>query len=778
MVTSADLQDSDGLIDMSRFPYRSYSLGIEWVAQQAALARRLGAKTSSVTSEVHGNWQSLGEYHSAPEASDLRGKMAAVKTGGQDEYEAFFTGADHMDAWVEEVSACKLRLGNVEREAESLRRSVAMRGESWVVTRLAAAQDLQARQLVEYHEELLALARTVMGQLQAADEELARKLHGQGQGSGAGGFRLFGDAGLGFPSRPGSQGFVPTEKWLRTASPEAVLAWWDGLPSWQRELMKDAIDESDLPPVVRRRLVTDALVGAGAMDAEASDAQALVLATELFGGPKVMPAAVASAGGAAVVGAMSTIGASAYDDRDDEVYGAAALAALVAVRAGVVGASRVWDRKGSAGQAKAEKFARDMMVGVNARRDGAPVGFLFAGGEQELMGRELTVAVADELDYWERGTGVVPSQRGIAYLADQPGAGGAGEKLWWDESTVVLSTLAEYPDAALDWLTAEGADPITGMVLGDERVAHYFSEVGMDRQGRVEVVADLWSGAQYADGSLLGSGRNAETQIAVADLSTLVFEQLAANEGLVPERITPQGAERLAEAMMQQLPQFAVNGVIGGPSGNYHADVMLVGGDERVPVVNATQRELARALGPVLAHESGMEVANRAVEDFNERVRASFGNTSELESADNADLLFQVDGALEGARLVAVSEEALRVDQRVEGAVDLGTSTLAAGAKKVAPEVVVNWSMDKINEIADAHLATQVEEVQQSERARLAGMADQLASKSAVAYDAYIGAHGQQSLSVTAFAERKNTEFSNAYGAWINRAEQEGESGT
>jgi hypothetical protein len=81
-------------------------------------------------------------------------------------------------------------------------------------------------------------------------------------------------------------------------------------------------------------------------------------------------------------------------------------------------------------------------------------------------------------------------------------------------------------------------------------------------------------------------------------------------------------------------------------------------------------------------------------------------------------------------------------------------------------------------EIADAHLATQVEEVQQVERARLASMADDLSGKSSVAYDAYIGAHGRQSLSATEFADRKNTAFSNAYRAWINLAEQEGESGT
>ena len=732
-----------------------------------------------MTLEVHGTWQSMGEYYSAPEAPDLLARMTAVKTGGQDEREAFFTGADHMDVWVEEVSACKQRLENVERETESLRRSVAMRGESWVVTKLAAAQDLQARRLVEHHEELLALARPVLEQLRAADEELARKLHGQGGGPGAGGFGSFGAVGQDFRSLPGSQGFVPTEQWLRDASPAEVLAWWNGLPAWQRELMADAIDESNLPAQDRRRLVTDALVDAGAMDADGSDARALVLATELFGGTKIMPSAVANAGGAAVAAAMSTIGASAYDDRDDEVYGAAALAALVAVRAGVVGASRVWDSRGEAGQAKARKFAQDMMVGVNARRDGAPVGFLFAGGEQELMGRELTVAVADELDLWERGTGVVPRQPGIAFVTDGAGeAVVAGDGLWWDESTVVLSTLAEYPDAALDWLTAEGDDPLSDLTLGGERVAHYFSEVGMDRQGRVETVADLWSSAQHADGSLLEDGSDVVTQRRVASLSTEIFQQLAGNEGLVPDRLTPQGAERLAEVMMQQLPQFAVNGVIGEPSGNDFADVKLVGGDGPVPVVNATQWELARALGPVLAHEAGMDVADRVLEGFDEQVLASFGSTSELESGVNANLMFQVDGALEGARLVSVSEEALRADQRVEGAVDLGTSALGAGAKKVAPEFVVNWSMDKINEYADAHLATQVEEVEQAEHARLAGMADDLAGKSSVAYDSYIGAHGLQSLSVAEFTDRQNTEFSNAYKAWINLAEQEGESGT
>ncbi|MCP2286453.1 hypothetical protein APR04_005390 [Promicromonospora umidemergens] len=776
-MTFADLQDSSGLIDMGRFPFRSYSLGIEWVARQAVLARQLGAKTSDVTQAVDGIWRSMGEYYAAPEAPDLQAKMAVVKTGGQDEHEAFFAGADQMEAWVEEVSACKPRLETAEREAESLRRSVAMRGESWAVTRLAAAQDPEARQLVEYHEELLALARAVMEQLQAADEELARKLHGQGQGPGAGGFGSFGAVGQGFSSLPGSQGFVPDEKWLRTASPDEVLAWWNGLPDWQRELMADAIDESDLPPVVRRRLVTDALIDAGAMDADGSDGQALVLATELFGGAKIMPAAVASAGGAAVAGAISTIGASAYDDRDDEVYGAAALAALVAVRAGVVRASHVWDSRGQAGQAKAEKFAQDMMVGINARRDGAPVGFLFTG--PELMGREFTVAMADELDQWERGTGVVPRQPGVTYLADLGGPE-MEDGLWYDESTLVLTTLAEYPDAALDWLTAAEADPLTGETLGGERVAHYFSETGTRRQGRFETVADLWSSAQHADGSLLEGGSDAETQMAVAELSTEVFKQLANNEGLVPERLTPAAAEHLAEAMLQQLPHFAVNGVIGDPSGDPpFADVKLVGGDGPVPVMNATQWELARALGPVLAQESGMEVANRASEEFRVDVLASFGSTSELESGEKANLMFQVDGALEGARLVAVSEAALRADDKTETAAELGTTAVGAVAKKWVPESVVDWSMEKANALMEEHLAaTRVEEIKEAEQERFTAMADQLADKSADAYDAYISEFGQQSISAAEFATHKQTAFDNAYGAWINRAEEESDAGT
>ncbi|MFE7506352.1 hypothetical protein [Promicromonospora sp. NPDC057488] len=774
MVTSADLQDPDGLIDVGRFPYRSWSLGIEWVAHQAALARQLGDRASSATLEAQGTWQLLGDFYGAPEAPDLIARMAAVRTRGQDEREAFVAGAGQMDTWVEEVSACKTRLENAERETESLRRTVALRGEAWPATTLAAALDPEARRLVEYHEGLVARARTVMDQLHAADEALARGLHGQGRGPAG----SFGGVGQEFRSLPGSPGFVPDRRWLRTASPAEVLAWWNALPVWQRDLMADAIHESDLPAQVRRRLVTDALVDAGAMDSDSSDAQALVLATELFGGTRIMPSAVAAAGGAAVAGAMSRIAADAYHQRDDATYGEAALAALVAVRAGVVRASRVWDGRGPTGEARAREFAQGLMGGVSASRDGAPVGFLFAERDQELMGRALTVAMADELDLWERGTGVVPRQPGIAYLADQPLSGGDEDVLWWDESTVVLSTLAKYPDAALDWLTAEGDDPLSGHTLGAERVAHYFSEVGMDRQGRTETVADLWSGAQHADGSLLGGGGDKDTQERVALLSTEIFEQLAVNEGLVPGRLTPQGAERLAGAMLQQLPQFAVNGVIGEPSGVGHGNVTLVGGDGPVPVVNATPKELARALGPVLAQDAGMTVANRASAEFSESVRASFGSTSELESGENANLMFQVDGALEGARLVAVSEEALREDRQVQGAVDLGTAALGAGAKKVAPEFVVNWSMDRINEIADAHLATQVEKVQQTERARMAGMADDLADKSSTAYDAYVGVHGQQSLGVAEFVDRKNTAFSSTYGAWINLAEQEGESGT
>lgn len=775
MVTAADLQDAAGLIDMGRFPYRSYSLGVEWVAQQAALAQKLGATTSSVTQEVHGTWQHIGEYYDASEAPDLIARMTAVKSGGQDEHEAFSAAADHMEAWVEEVSACEQRLVNVERETESLRASVALRGESWAATKLAAAQDPQARQLVELNEELLARARAVLEQLRVADQELASALHGQGSGPRSDGFGPFGAVGQDFRSMPGSQGFVGDQRWLQTASPAAVLAWWNGLPPWQRELMADAIEESNLPADARRRLVTDALVSAGAVDADGADAQALVLATDLFGGSRIMPSAVADAGGAAVVAAMSTIAADGYDRRDDAAYGAAALVALVAVRAGVVRASQVWDRKGPVGEAKAREFAQDMMTGVNARRDGAPVGFLFAGPEP--MGQELTVAMADELDFWERGTGALPRQPGVAYLADMEGE---GSKLWWDETTVVLSTLAQYPDAALDWLTATEVDPLTSERLGGERVAHYFSVVGIDRQGRVETIADLWSSAQYAEGSLLEGGSDIATQVAVAELSTLVIEQLAGNEGLVPERLTPEGAERLAEAMMQQLPQFAVNGVSGEPSGNNYADVRLVGGEVPVPVVNATREELARVLGSVLAREAGMRVADGAMDGFRETVLASFGSTSALESGENANLMFQVDGALEGARLVAVSEEALRADQKIEGAVDLGTMALGAGVKAIpyVPELAVNWSMGKVNEFADPLLADEVEEVQKAERARLAGMSGELVNEASVAYDAYIGAHGQQSMSVAEFVDRKNTAFGNGFGAWVNLAEQEGDSGT
>ena len=175
-----------------------------------------------------------------------------------------------------------------------------------------------------------------------------------------------------------------------------------------------------------------------------------------------------------------------------------------------------------------------------------------------------------------------------------------------------------------------------------------------------------------------------------------------------------------------------------------------------------------------------MAVADRAVEEFRGEVLASFASARGLEAGENANLLVQVDGALEGARLVAVSEEALRADQKVQGVVDLGTSALGAGAKKIpyVPEFAVNWTMEKVNEYADPRLADQVEEVQKDERIRLAKLAKILPEEASDAYEAYVDAHGKQSLSEAEFVSRKNTAFSNGYEAWVNLAEQEGESGT
>jgi hypothetical protein len=150
------------------------------------------------------------------------------------------------------------------------------------------------------------------------------------------------------------------------------------------------------------------------------DIDALSVLVDLFGqDDAVMAGVFEKAGGATVLNAIHNAARSGYENNDDTGHLAAAIALVTGLRAGLGRVSTAWDSQDAAGEAKARKFASELLGAVDHERHTSTVGFLFGDTDRARMGERFTVALADEMDRWERDGVMTPwhdSDPGMSYL--------------------------------------------------------------------------------------------------------------------------------------------------------------------------------------------------------------------------------------------------------------------------------------------------------------------------------------------------------------------------
>ncbi|WP_344103285.1 DUF6571 family protein [Myceligenerans crystallogenes] len=456
------------------------------------------------------------------------------------------------------------------------------------------------------------------------------------------------------------------------------------------DLLDDAgVDIKDMDPATIGNAVADRIRGV-ADGATHGDIEALTDLLDAFGND-IMNAAVLGAGAAVTAKAFQDLGRIASFSGEQSADRARALELAKDLRDAVAGASQTWNAE------QARKFAHDLFGQIPDRP--SAVAYLFADPDKDPMGEAVAVALADEIDRWERQRD--GKTAGKFYHPDDARALDTGGPCLDDPMARVLETLGGYPDAALEWLTTREPDPHGGTDLGQARVDYYYgtrNSADPTPEGTsawalgaadnatgdgFAGVAALWAGAQRAEGSLLDPGQSdPAVQEQVADLSTRIFEQLAGNDALIAEGINAHGSEELATAVTQQLDQLAVNGIGGTPTGVERADAALFErygpehGNYLVHVVNAERDKIAAVIGVALTRPEGLAVAAAASAEYGNRVAQSLIDDADVitteEANRQADRVLQIDLAFEGSRIGALADAAARDEARVRQIIDYG----------------------------------------------------------------------------------------------------------
>ena len=198
MTERGDLVDGEGLIDPSRFPFRSQSLDIDWVEEKARYAKRAAERIEEATSTAHGIWQGMPRHYEAPEDTTLFRAMDPVRTDGRFEAELQDRAAGYMNDYVDEMGVLKQRLFTMHADATELRRRYS--AGIWVsstdvvfgvVTRPFGTTDLDWERLqehggqvpwnrhrpsLEHHDALADNAARLMDEIRDVAERLANRL--------------------------------------------------------------------------------------------------------------------------------------------------------------------------------------------------------------------------------------------------------------------------------------------------------------------------------------------------------------------------------------------------------------------------------------------------------------------------------------------------------------------------------------------------------------------------------------------------------------------------
>lgn len=767
---TSEFTDAGGLIAPSAWPYRSHALGLCGVEEHARLADQLADTVGEVAQDIRSRWSGvLPDVYEAPGAEHLYLAMDPAHRAGETVSERLRWGAKLMRNYTDTVGGLKQRLATLETEATAWRATVSpgiwVSAEDLPFVRVAeftpAGALLEAlsplaqakgmtlswrehRPSVEQNQAYVATISGLTEQIRDAIETLVHGLQTVEAAEGRISALTFAMGGSPFGSAPPDDGewFMRDRDELEAMTPEQLTQWWNGLESWQQEAMGDTIPLLDLDRQIVEGKLTDAIEQAAESES-GTDIAALDATLQVFGQDEAALAAViAGAGGAAVATVVHAAGQSAFTTGCDME---AARRVATRLREGLSTASADWEPE------QAQKFALEMLRGVEGGRHASAVGFLFGDHRNSPMGEEFTVATATELDAMERDPigwqqpwlHIGPEVGVLALEALTPGQDGNSTRLQ-DPMGRVLSTLGEYPDAALNWLTDDGTDEYSPTdesdsgykSAGQARLEYYFQERDSSvRAGRdgFEGVAALWSGAQEATGGPLDPNSYDPTSGAydpevwekVATMTTYAVRGLSENETFIPEQVSTLGMIELASGTVDAMPHLAHNPIHEYSTDQELKSLALEGflpselpgleGEPRA-TPNVTRAALAEVAAAAASSPASVEMLTQGVSQYQE-VLVGVAQKGQTDPREAVDRIVKLEAFLSGARDGGEAGVMNRKDEAAEQAINAAST--AAGAipvpepvekvGKLALKGAVAWATDEAldawtNNLAEAQV--------------------------------------------------------------------------
>lgn len=354
--------------------------------------------------------------------------------------------------------------------------------------------------------------------------------------------------------------------------------------------------------------------------------------------------------------------------------GAATMVALgKSMRSGLASGSRIWTPD------MAKDFAAGLFttVGADAGRQSA-IGYLFSDSS-DPVGENLAVAAANQLDAWER-TDPDAAKRG-PFMSRADGSGfELGTLEWGEDSThaqamgdpasMVFSTLGDYPQASLDWLTGPDSkgEP--------DRVDYWFRDRDWSTNGPYGVsdgytgIAKLLTGAERAPGGPSnGPGVDMANWKSIADVTSRAVHGLAANEGF-KTGVSPDGSVALAKLISVSTPEIG-NATHDGrfPDDSAVQNIPIIGYKGRMPIAAFSDNDLVKLFHQAASTEDGYKTLSAGITTYQDGL-VGYAQATGQGGANVMEQVGTLQGLVDGSADFHELAEASEHDERIEHDID------------------------------------------------------------------------------------------------------------